>query len=42
MQLGKWESSIKDYEILLEETPDDKEVREALAKSRMQLKKQQV
>lgn len=40
-KLGKWEASIKDYEILLEETPDDEEVGEALAKARMQLKKQQ-
>lgn len=40
-KLGKWEASICDYEILLEETPDDEEVSEALAKVQMQLKKQE-
>lgn len=35
MQLGKWEASINDYEILLGEGPNDEEVGEALAKARM-------
>lgn len=38
-KLERWEASIRDYEILLRETPEDEEVNRALLEAQTQLKK---
>lgn len=38
--MEKWEASIKDYEVLVQEIPGDEEVRRALFEAKAQLKKQ--
>jgi DnaJ family protein C protein 7 len=38
--LGKWEVSIKDYEMLQNEAPEDEELGRALMEAKEQLKKQ--
>lgn len=37
LQLGRWEASIQDYEALLQETPEDEEVKKALSEAQAQL-----
>lgn len=37
IQLGNWEASIRDYEVLNRETPDDEEVSRVLSEARSQL-----
>ena len=39
LQLGNWESAIKDYEILRKETPEDEEVIRGLSETKEQLVK---
>lgn len=39
-QLGRWEASIQDYEILIRELPGDDEVSRALFEAKLQLKKE--
>ncbi|XP_074280153.1 TPR repeat-containing thioredoxin TTL1-like [Silene latifolia] len=39
-QLGRWEASVQDYEILIREKPGDEEVGRALFEAKIQLKKQ--
>lgn len=38
--MERWEASIRDYEILQKETPEDEEVNRALLEVQAQLKKQ--
>lgn len=40
IQLGKWEASIQDYEVLLKESPGDEHVKQALLDAQVQLKRQ--
>ena len=39
-QLERWGASIKDYEVLIRETPGDEEVGKALFEAQIQLKRQ--
>lgn len=39
LQLGNWESAIRDYEILSKETPEDEEVIRGLSEAQEQLVK---
>lgn len=38
--MENWEASIQDYEVLLQETPEDEEVIRALSEAQAQLRKQ--
>ncbi|OWM82207.1 hypothetical protein CDL15_Pgr001781 [Punica granatum] len=40
-KLEKWEASIRDYEMLMSETPEDEEIQQALSKVQAQLHQQQ-
>ncbi|EXB93311.1 hypothetical protein L484_015299 [Morus notabilis] len=39
MQLERWEASIQDYEILLQETPENEEVKRSLLEAQACLRK---
>ena len=39
--MQKWEASVRDYEILLLESPGDEDLAKAYCEAQMQLKKQQ-